>query len=190
MRKNDVLQLIGLFLVLLLSGCIVRTYPLVKDRVDQDLTLGNRGYLKGDMPSEGTEERKMTRTTRVVEIELHPPIKFEARPKTKIAQARPAEFPEKTQDQEAWGNRGYITQSQAPEIAEPAAGLEKYKVQKGDTLQKISQKFYGTTKKWNKIYQANRDNLKTPNNIYPGQVIDIPAGEKVKSLKEPRENLK
>lgn len=106
-------------------------------------------------------------------------------PKTKIA--------EKTEDKTAWGNRGYITESTTPEIAEPtpAPGVskafrEKYTIQKGDTLQKISQKFYGTTKKWNKIFEANKDKLKAPNKIYPGQVIDIP----VESLKEPVENLK
>jgi nucleoid-associated protein YgaU len=57
---------------------------------------------------------------------------------------------------------------------------------KGDTLQKISKKFYGKTNKWNRIYEANKDKLKSPNKIYPGQVIDIP----VESLKKLQENLK
>jgi nucleoid-associated protein YgaU len=64
--------------------------------------------------------------------------------------------------------------------------IQKYTVQKGDTLQKISKKFYGTTKKWTKIYEANKDIIKGPNKIYPGQAINIP----VEPLKEPKENLK
>ena len=180
------LYLLGL---LLLSGCVVRSYPLTRERVDQDLAAGNRGYLQGQGSSEGAKERKTTRTTQVVEVELHSPIKFERVPKTKIAD----KTEDKTEDKTAWGNRGYISESTAPGIAEPTpapgvsqAFIEKYTIQKGDTLQKISQKFYGTTKKWDKIFQANKDKLKASNKIYPGQVIDVP----VESLKETSENLK
>ena len=42
----------------------------------------------------------------------------------------------------------------APKPAEHA-GANTYVVQKGDTLQKISQKTYGTTKKWPAIMKAN-----------------------------------
>jgi len=65
--------------------------------------------------------------------------------------------------------------------------MQAYIVGKGDTLQKISQKFYGTTKKWVKIYEANKDALKGPNKIYPGQSINIPTDN---TLQEPKENLK
>jgi nucleoid-associated protein YgaU len=172
----------------LLSGCVVRTYPVTKERVDQDLA-GNRGYLQGQSPAEEVKERKTTRTTQVVEIELHSPIKFEKGPKSRSAEkAR-----ERTQDKSLWGNKGFITQGAAPEIAGPvpmlgvsAPQMEKYIVQKGDTLQKISQKFYGTTKRWNKIFEANKDTLKGPNKIYPGQVIDVP----LEPTKETKENLK
>ena len=149
MKKNNLVYLLGLACVFILSGCVVRTYPVTKDRIDQDLTTGNRGYLKGQAPSGEVKERKTTRTTQVVEIELSSPIKFEKAPKIKSQEA-PA-----IQKTEVVGNRGYITQSITPEIAEapaaPAPSLEKYTVQKNDTLQKISKKFYGTTKKWMKI---------------------------------------
>jgi nucleoid-associated protein YgaU len=117
-------------------------------------------------------------------VELRSPVKFEKAPKV---QSRETVSLTKTEDQEALGNRGYITQSETAPILEPsAANIEKYKVLKGDTLQKISKKFYGTTKKWNKIFEANRNILKGPNKVYPGQVIDIP----VDPLKETKENLK
>ena len=179
------------FFVLGIAGCVVRTYPLTKDRIDQDLTMGNRGYLKGQMP-EGQEvrERKSARTIQAIEVELHSPIKFERMPKAKVAQETTVQT---TEDKQIWGNRGFISESSSPEvletetaIASAPVNLEKYTVQKNDTLQKISQKFYGTTKKWNKIYQANKDMLKGPGKIYPGQVINIP----LESLKEPKENLK
>lgn len=49
-----------------------------------------------------------------------------------------------------------------------------YTVQRGDTLQKISQKFYGTSKSWMKIYEANRGKIKKPDVIVVGTVIKIP----------------
>ncbi|NLE61306.1 MAG: LysM peptidoglycan-binding domain-containing protein [Planctomycetes bacterium] len=57
--------------------------------------------------------------------------------------------------------------------AEPKAP-KTYVIQKGDTLQKISDKFYGTTKKFDKIYQANTDVLKDKNSLKVGTKIKIP----------------
>lgn len=188
-KQNRLYLLSALFFVFILSGCVVRTYPVTKDRLDQNLSSGNRGYLQGQVPSSEGKERKTTRTTQVVEIELHSPIKFENMPKEKPA---PKPSAEETKDKEIWGNRGYITQSETPEVlqSKAAAGInariEKYTVKKGDTLQKIAKKFYGTSKKWTKIFNANKDVLSGPDKIYPGQVISIP----VEGLKEPKENLK
>ena len=44
----------------------------------------------------------------------------------------------------------------------------------GDTLSKIAQKYYGDPALYDKIFQANRDVLKDPNKIYPGQKLKIP----------------
>lgn len=184
MRKKDLWYLVGLSFVLVLSGCVIRTYPLTKERVDQDLT-GNRGYLLGQAPAAEERARPTTRTTQVVEIELRSPIKFERAPKAKTEKPAPvAKIEEQLMEE---GNRGYLTQNVTPEAAGWSAGaFEKYTVQKGDTLQKISKKFYGTTKKWNKIYEINKGALKTPDKIRTGQVLNIPA----EGLKETKENLK
>lgn len=50
-----------------------------------------------------------------------------------------------------------------------------YTVQKGDTLSRISGKVYGTTAKWQQIYDANRDIMKSPNDLQIGQKLKIPA---------------
>jgi len=188
MKRKELFHLLGLSFVFILSGCVVRTYTVTKDRIDQDLNMGNRGYLKGQVPAGLGKERKATRTTQVVEVELTSPIKFEKTPKRKPVETAPLA---KTEDQELWGNRGFISQSETPEIQESGkqGKTEKYTVQKGDTLQKISKKFYGSSKKWNKIYEANTDTLKGPNKIYPGRVINIPI-DSAKKLMEPSENLK
>lgn len=50
----------------------------------------------------------------------------------------------------------------------------EYQVQPGDTLSKISQKFYGNRNQWEAIYQANRDILSSPSSLKPGQKLQIP----------------
>ena len=44
----------------------------------------------------------------------------------------------------------------------------------GDTLSKIAQQYYGDPALYDKIFQANRDVLKDPNRIFPGQKLKIP----------------
>ena len=51
---------------------------------------------------------------------------------------------------------------------------QSYTVQPGDTLSKISQKFYGSAQQYMKIFEANRDKLSDPNKIQPGQKLTIP----------------
>jgi nucleoid-associated protein YgaU len=49
-----------------------------------------------------------------------------------------------------------------------------YVVVAGDSLSKIAKREYGNAKEWNRIFEANRDILKDPDKIYPGQELKIP----------------
>lgn len=49
-----------------------------------------------------------------------------------------------------------------------------YTVVSGDSLSKIAQREYGDASKWRVIYEANRDQIKNPDLIHPGQVFTIP----------------
>ncbi len=49
-----------------------------------------------------------------------------------------------------------------------------YTVQPGDTLSKIAREMYGDPNAYNKIFNANRDQLSDPNRIKPGQKLVIP----------------
>lgn len=49
-----------------------------------------------------------------------------------------------------------------------------YTVQPGDTLSKISIKFYGSSRRYMEIYDANRDVLSSPTSVKVGQVLRIP----------------
>jgi nucleoid-associated protein YgaU len=54
-------------------------------------------------------------------------------------------------------------------------GGSTYTVQKGDTLSKIAKNFYGEANDYKRIFDANRDQLKDPDKIQPGQVLRIPS---------------
>lgn len=51
-----------------------------------------------------------------------------------------------------------------------------YNVVAGDTLSKISKKFYGDSNYSDVIYEANRDSLSNPNALRIGQTLVIPVG--------------
>lgn len=158
---------------LALSGCVTRTYNLTRDRIDQDLSSvsGNRGYITGTAPEPA--ERETTRTIKVIEVELG------------FAKRSPARFPSTTP---------LATSVEEPLTNQEAQDFEQYSVGKDDTLQKISKKFYNTTKKWPKIYEANKDILRTPDKLCPGQTLKIPKSKELKTesqdIVETKENLK
>ena len=52
--------------------------------------------------------------------------------------------------------------------------MTTYVVVKGDSLSKIAQRAYGDGRKWRKIFEANKDVIKDPDLIYPGQSLRIP----------------
>lgn len=60
------------------------------------------------------------------------------------------------------------------EYDRPPANGRTYIVQPGDTLGKISIKFYGTSRRYMDIYNANRDVLRSPSSIEVGQRLVIP----------------
>jgi hypothetical protein len=61
----------------------------------------------------------------------------------------------------------------SPRPAGGAAG-RSYTVVAGDSLSKIAQREYGSAGKWPAIFEANRDKIKDPNLIHPGQVLTLP----------------
>ncbi len=68
--------------------------------------------------------------------------------------------------------------SSSQNVSEPSSVEQQartYTVVSGDSLSKISKRIYGDASKWKKIYEANSDQIKNPDLIYPGQVLEIPS---------------
>lgn len=171
MRTRQAAVVVGLVFSIGTVGCArITTQVVEKPRVDQELP-GNRGYLKGSGPAPAP--RSTTRQMLQTDIEL--PTAEELNPWRKPAKvsapapAAPAPVaPPESMEPEDWQSAG------TPEI-EPEPEGKTYMVQSGDTLEKISKKFYGTTKKWRLIYDANREVLRSPDRVYPGKKLVIPA---------------
>jgi nucleoid-associated protein YgaU len=59
-----------------------------------------------------------------------------------------------------------------------AATPQTHTVKAGDTLSKIAKQYLGDANAYMDIFNANKDQLKDPDKIQPGQVLKIPQGVK------------
>ncbi|NDG83621.1 MAG: LysM peptidoglycan-binding domain-containing protein [Proteobacteria bacterium] len=71
----------------------------------------------------------------------------------------------------------------------PASAMEhtgdQYLIQSGDTLGTISGKVYGSTEKWKKIWENNKQLIRDPNKIYAGfYLYYVPENKKMTSVDE------
>ena len=58
---------------------------------------------------------------------------------------------------------------------QPASIGSRYTVKQGDTLSAIAQREYGDAAQWRRIFEANKDTIKDPDMIHPGQQLNIPS---------------
>lgn len=164
------MRLLGVLLaIVILAGCMtVRTYTIEKPRVDTDIQ-GNRGFMSGAPDQEMVENRLGdTRTISVVEVEFgksHSRKKDSAKEEVIVDQEAAAEEISEDLDLE----EEYVQEGASTEE------YELYTIQKNDTLQKISYKFYGTTRKWKMVYDKNKDVIKNSDRLYPGVTIKLPV---------------
>ena len=59
-------------------------------------------------------------------------------------------------------------------VDQSAPEAKYYTVVSGDTLSKIAKQQYGDANKYPAIFEANKPMLKSPDLIYPGQMLRIP----------------
>jgi nucleoid-associated protein YgaU len=163
---------------ILLSGCVTaKAYLADQKRVDQELPAGADALYPN---------RSKTRKVMVVELAG----KEKASPSQVVTQET------KTAATSNEGQSKVVTESKETVVVhdsnfklsstnptalvqgQPEGASEQYTVEKDDTLQKISKKFYGSYSKWTIIYDANRDVIKDPNFLKPGKVLKIPVLEK------------
>ena len=74
------------------------------------------------------------------------------------------------------GNVKGVSEVKADGLSSPPqqATVEYYTIQKGDTLSAIAKNYYGKANDYPRIFEANREVIKNPDLIYPGQKIRSP----------------
>jgi len=165
--------------VVLAAGCQATVHQVKVDRVDQNLTDGNRGYLVGKPPAEG--ERSATRDITELEVQLpsHQPPSGARAAAPAAAPAEEASASAATEELASPSAPTFtrsIVAAPSAEASTPAAGpMTTYTVRKGDSLSRIAKKVYGNGRLWQRIYDANRNQLPNANTLRPGMVLKIPA---------------
>ena len=73
------------------------------------------------------------------------------------------------------GNVKGVTEVVADNLSapEPEVRVEYYVIESGDTLSNIAKQLYGNAMDYPKIFEANREVIKDPDLIYPGQKVRI-----------------
>jgi nucleoid-associated protein YgaU len=72
------------------------------------------------------------------------------------------------------GSSSTAPEAMPVDMPSPVEERRTYTVKSGDTLSKIAQREYGEGSEWRRIYEANRDTIKNPDLIYPGQTLTLP----------------
>lgn len=57
---------------------------------------------------------------------------------------------------------------------EAAPAYKLYTIKSGDSLSRIAKHEYGNANDWRRIFEVNKDTIKDPDKIFPGQEIRIP----------------
>jgi nucleoid-associated protein YgaU len=80
---------------------------------------------------------------------------------------------DKNYAQDLMAEISYLSDAPAPK-PQNTPTLRIHKVVAGDTLSRIAKKYYGKAGEYKKIFEANKDKLKDPDKIFPGQELIIP----------------
>ena len=158
-------MVVGLVGIVVASGCVRSATRITEmPRVDLNLAEGNRGYLVGTPPEPGSQ--KTTRQMIGTDIEIpsfYKPKKGAGGAATLEGTAPP----------------GVGLNAQPVTDQAPAGPHDTYVVQKGDSLWSIAAKpeIYGKAARWSRIFEANRDILKSPDRLKAGMTLKIPRGQ-------------
>ncbi|MBI3996429.1 MAG: LysM peptidoglycan-binding domain-containing protein [Candidatus Omnitrophica bacterium] len=155
---------IGLATLALLSGCRTATKVTEVPRVDLQLEGGNRGYLLGTPPP----PRELKTTRQIIHADVEIPSLYKPTHGNTAATLESGEPSEG-----ATGETGTEVSS-----SEPTGTYDIYTVKPGESLWTIAAQpdVYGKATRWRRIYDANRDQLKSPNHVRAGMKLKIPRG--------------
>lgn len=160
---------LGVVGIAVAAGCHSATQIIEEPRVDLELdSSGNRGYLVGTPPPPGEQQttRQLIQTT--VELPSYYSAKSRGGAAT-IVTTGPEPEAKLPGDMTTFGDAAAGSDL-------PSGPMDSYVVQKGDTLWTIAAKsdVYGDAGKWRWLFDANRDQLASPDRIKAGMTLKVP----------------
>ncbi len=167
------LGMTGLMVLCVVAGCRRRTEITEVPRVDLELEGGNRGYVVGAPPVAS----RIKTTRQIIETTIELPGASSASAPTPADLAQVPIVGESTDA--AWLDTATGPMADSGEASASAAAegsMDAYVVQKGDSLWSIAARaeIYGKATRWRQIFDANRDVLKTPDDLRVGMTLKIP----------------
>ncbi|OGX08970.1 MAG: hypothetical protein A2Z88_07525 [Omnitrophica WOR_2 bacterium GWA2_47_8] len=174
MFKSFLKIFFGFILLTAMTGCSykLKAYSQVRDRVDIDMP-GSRGYAA----TGESATAKKTRRVYVVEFVKEPQEEKNPAPKAASSVKQDGlnyQTVESVPHFDVVDEEKGATAAQERPSYPVVDGYVQYTVEKDDTLQGISKKFYDNYSSWTKIYDANKEKIENPNVLRPGTVIRIP----------------
>jgi nucleoid-associated protein YgaU len=132
--------------------------------------LGKKLFGKDDDPAEKIKQQIEEDNPGIKDLD----VRFEDGKVVLSGNAETAEALEKTVL--IAGNVQGVSEVSVDAVTAPQqqAKVEYYTIEGGDTLSAIAKRFLGKASDYPKIFEANREVIKDPNLIYPGQKIRIP----------------
>ncbi|MCX5657261.1 MAG: OmpA family protein [Candidatus Omnitrophica bacterium] len=91
-----------------------------------------------------------------------------------IAEVEEIEIPAPPAEAKSVEEGKYMEEQKEEMASEVKVSTKEYTVQKNDTLWKIAAKEYSDGKQWRRIYNFNKDRIKNPSRLLPGQKIILP----------------
>ena len=156
---------VGLAWAFLMTGCRTATRITEVPRVDLELSGGNRGYVVGHPP----EMANLKTTRQTVQTDVEIPSFY--KPKRSGA---PVGLEDVAPPETKMGAQGA-----GESVGAAPKRYDTYVVQKGESLWTIAAKpeVYGKATQWRRIFDANRDLLKSPDRVRAGMKLKIPRGD-------------
>lgn len=80
----------------------------------------------------------------------------------------------KLKEAEQVGEGKFIIEKEENIESRSMVSTKEYTIKKNDTLWKIAKEYMGSGYRWKYLYELNKDRIKDPNKLKPGQTISIP----------------
>ncbi len=173
MRRDTQIGIILGVIILVIIGVFLGTRTNVNEQKSSNLVLSEGVMQQHELKKikrEEISEKKLENLRIIGKSQIAEELQYAKKP-AKIDETQIAEKVLYVEEEET-----------LPEDDQQVASVDIstktiHKVKPNDSLFKIAKEYYGDGTKWNKIFEANKNNMPDPHSLYVGQELLIPDGQ-------------